>query len=153
MNPNLIYVSRQCRIEASRRTNVWTTIYFPTHTGQICTPLRQEFVLLSDTLGVSALVAALNSPTLGGSTESCVTWSRSALHGSRARWFVLFSLLLSSLTPPAAPHLSPARRFGGKGMYSRAARQTCLVRDGGTHTLGRLNLPHPDHPSHVDDGA
>ena len=35
-------------------------IDFLTRTGQKCTPIRQEFILLSDTLGVSMLVDAIN---------------------------------------------------------------------------------------------
>ncbi len=46
-------------------------IEFLTHVGQFCTPTRQEFVLLSDTLGVSSLVNALNDPG-GEVTESTV---------------------------------------------------------------------------------
>lgn len=45
---------------------------FLTATGQKCTPLRQEFILLSDVLGVSALVDAINNPTVNGGTESSV---------------------------------------------------------------------------------
>ncbi|KAH9174857.1 aromatic compound dioxygenase [Lactarius sanguifluus] len=49
-----------------------TAIEFLTRTGQTCTPLRQEFILLSDVLGVSALVDALNNPPVGAATESSV---------------------------------------------------------------------------------
>lgn len=49
-----------------------TAIQFLTKVGQTCTPLRQEFILLSDTLGVSALVDALNNPAINGATESSV---------------------------------------------------------------------------------
>ena len=49
-----------------------TAIQFLTRTGKTCTPLRQEFVLLSDVLGVSALVDALNNPPVGAATESSV---------------------------------------------------------------------------------
>jgi protocatechuate 3,4-dioxygenase beta subunit len=49
-----------------------TAIEFLTRTGQTCTPLRQEFILLSDVLGVSALVDALNNPPVGTATESSV---------------------------------------------------------------------------------
>jgi len=49
-----------------------TAIEFLTHTGQACTPLRHEFILLSDVLGVSALVDALNNPPTGAATESSV---------------------------------------------------------------------------------
>jgi hydroxyquinol 1,2-dioxygenase len=44
---------------------------FLTRTGQACTPTRHEFILLSDTLGVSMLVDALNHDA-GDATESTV---------------------------------------------------------------------------------
>lgn len=54
-------------------TDEWmSTIQFLTSVGKTCTPLRQEFILLSDTLGVSALVDALNNPPANGGTESSV---------------------------------------------------------------------------------
>jgi hypothetical protein len=47
-------------------------IQFLTRAGQTCSPIRQEFILLSDVLGVSALVDALNNPVVGRATESSV---------------------------------------------------------------------------------
>ncbi|MFE7837244.1 dioxygenase [Streptomyces sp. NPDC057474] len=47
-------------------------IAFLTATGQACTDTRQEFVLLSDVLGVSMLVETINSDDRGGVTESTV---------------------------------------------------------------------------------
>lgn len=47
-------------------------IAFLTDTGQACTDRRQEFILLSDTLGLSMLVDALQHPTPRGATESTV---------------------------------------------------------------------------------
>ncbi|OBJ83287.1 intradiol ring-cleavage dioxygenase [Mycobacterium sp. 1245852.3] len=47
-------------------------IDFLTRTGQKCDPVRQEFVLLSDVLGVSMLVETINHRTQGVSTESTV---------------------------------------------------------------------------------
>ena len=47
-------------------------IQFLTRVGQTCTPLRQEMILLSDVLGVSALVDSLNNPVVGGATENSV---------------------------------------------------------------------------------
>ncbi len=47
-------------------------IQFLTNVGQTCTEKRQEFILLSDTLGVSVLVITLNHPADGGSAESTV---------------------------------------------------------------------------------
>jgi len=49
-----------------------TAIGFLTRTGQTCTKIRQEFILLSDVLGVSALVDGLNNPTVSGGTNSSV---------------------------------------------------------------------------------
>jgi len=49
-----------------------TAINFLTRTGQTCSPIRQEFILLSDVLGVSALVDGLNNPTVSGGTASSV---------------------------------------------------------------------------------
>ncbi len=47
-------------------------IQFLTDVGQTCTDKRQEFILLSDTLGVSILVITLNHPASGGATDSTV---------------------------------------------------------------------------------
>ncbi|KII87846.1 hypothetical protein PLICRDRAFT_141845 [Plicaturopsis crispa FD-325 SS-3] len=59
--------------ETSLTTEEWmNTLQFLTRTGQTCTPLRQEFILLSDVLGASALVDALNNPPVGKGTESSV---------------------------------------------------------------------------------
>jgi len=47
-------------------------IEFLTATGQMCDGKRQEFILLSDTLGVSMLTVALNNAKPPGATESTV---------------------------------------------------------------------------------
>ena len=47
-------------------------IRFLTETGQICSDWRQEFILLSDVLGVSMLVDAINHQRPEGSTENTV---------------------------------------------------------------------------------
>lgn len=47
-------------------------IQFLTEVGKTCTDRRQEFILLSDTLGVSILVITLNHPASGGVTDSTV---------------------------------------------------------------------------------
>lgn len=57
----------------SLSTDEWmAAIQFLTRIGQTCTPLRQEMILLSDVLGVSALVDSLNNPVSGGATENSV---------------------------------------------------------------------------------
>src|SRR4030095_15750007 len=47
-------------------------IDFLTRTGQKCTPIRQEFILLSDVLGVSMLVDAVNHREREGATQTTV---------------------------------------------------------------------------------
>jgi catechol 1,2-dioxygenase len=47
-------------------------IDFLTRTGQTCSDVRQEFILLSDVLGISMLVETINHRTGGTSTESTV---------------------------------------------------------------------------------
>ncbi|GGF10505.1 6-chlorohydroxyquinol-1,2-dioxygenase [Aliidongia dinghuensis] len=47
-------------------------IEFLTRTGQMCDDKRQEFILLSDTLGVSMLVDAINHRRPAGATETTV---------------------------------------------------------------------------------
>lgn len=59
--------------EVSLTESEWmTAIEFLTEVGRTCTPKRQEFILLSDTLGVSVLVITLNHPADEGSAESTV---------------------------------------------------------------------------------
>lgn len=48
------------------------TIQFLAECGHNCTEIRQEFILLSDVLGVSVLVDALNNPKPVNATESTV---------------------------------------------------------------------------------
>jgi hypothetical protein len=59
-------------------------IQFLTLVGQTCADLRQDFILPSDVLGVSALVDALNNPPQGGATDSSVlglSFTEDALDG------------------------------------------------------------------------
>lgn len=54
-------------------TDEWeVAIDFLTKTGQICSNERQEFILLSDTLGFSMLVDAINNRRPKGATENTV---------------------------------------------------------------------------------
>ena len=50
----------------------WQAVQFLTRVGQTCDERRQEFVLLSDTLGVSMLVDAINHRPDHAATESTV---------------------------------------------------------------------------------
>jgi hydroxyquinol 1,2-dioxygenase len=47
-------------------------IDFLTRVGQTCTPIRQEFILLSDVMGVSMLVDAVNHREREGATQTTV---------------------------------------------------------------------------------
>lgn len=59
--------------EAGLTNEEWFTgIKFLTDVGHMCSDWRQEFILLSDVLGVSMLVDALNSERPAGSTENTV---------------------------------------------------------------------------------
>jgi hydroxyquinol 1,2-dioxygenase len=59
--------------EVDLTSDEWLTgIEFLTHTGQMCSDRRQEFILLSDTLGVSMLVDAINHRMPEGATETTV---------------------------------------------------------------------------------
>lgn len=59
--------------EAAITSEEWmTAIRFLTDTGQLCSDWRQEFILLSDVLGVSMLVDAINHQRPAGSTENTV---------------------------------------------------------------------------------
>ena len=49
-----------------------TAIGFLTRTGQMCSDTRQEYILLSDVLGVSMLVDAINHRRPDGATENTV---------------------------------------------------------------------------------
>src|SRR5262245_47441960 len=59
--------------EVEPSTEEWmAAIQFLTAAGQKCDDKRQEFILLSDVLGVSMLVDALNHRKPSGATESTV---------------------------------------------------------------------------------
>ena len=47
-------------------------IAFLTETGRMCDDKRQEFILLSDTLGATMLIDAINHRAVDGATESSV---------------------------------------------------------------------------------
>jgi catechol 1,2-dioxygenase len=54
-------------------TKEWeAAIVFLTRTGQMCSGTRQEYILLSDVLGVSMLVDAINHRRPSGATENTV---------------------------------------------------------------------------------
>ncbi|KAF9455852.1 intradiol ring-cleavage dioxygenase [Collybia nuda] len=59
--------------ETSITTEEWmATIKYLTETGKMCSDIRQEFILLSDILGVSTLIDTLNNAKPPGATEATV---------------------------------------------------------------------------------
>lgn len=56
-------------------------IQFLTATGQQCTDKRQEFILLSDTLGVSMLVVALAQARAGGAAQGATPATEATVQG------------------------------------------------------------------------
>jgi len=59
--------------ETRLSTREWmTALEFLTEVGQTCTEVRQEFILLSDVLGVSLLVDSIDHPKPKGATEGTV---------------------------------------------------------------------------------
>ena len=62
-------------------------IQFLTATGKTCTDKRQEFILLSDTLGVSILVITLNNPAERRHRRIQPCWGRTTGKARRrCRW-------------------------------------------------------------------
>lgn len=60
-------------VDVGLREEEWlAAVRFLTETGQACTDTRQEFILLSDTLGLSSLVDDLSRPAEDGATESTI---------------------------------------------------------------------------------
>jgi len=59
--------------ETRLSTQEWMAgIEFLTETGKICSPVRQEFILLSDILGLSLLIDSIDHPKPPSSTEGTV---------------------------------------------------------------------------------
>ncbi|KAJ4299491.1 hypothetical protein N0V90_004736 [Kalmusia sp. IMI 367209] len=59
--------------ETRLSTSEWEgAIQFLTQVGQICSPVRQEFILLSDVLGLSLLVDSIDHPKPPASTDGTV---------------------------------------------------------------------------------
>jgi hydroxyquinol 1,2-dioxygenase len=60
-------------LDVGLTTEEWAAgIEFLTRTGKMCDDKRQEFILLSDTLGLSMLVDAINHRSVEGATETTV---------------------------------------------------------------------------------
>src|SRR5579864_1874422 len=70
---SLIRHLHDCIREVELTEEEWAlAIQFLTRTGQMCDEKRQEFILLSDAMGVTMLVDAINHRLPGGATESTI---------------------------------------------------------------------------------
>ena len=116
-----------------------TAIDFLTRTGQTCTdtPHRQEFILLSDVLGVAALVDSLNNPKVGTATESSLLgpfFTEDA--PDRASFVLTVRVGVRGLTSPTRTlQSSTASRSRPRGRAS-----TCMSRDTYATPAARLSL-------------
>lgn len=138
-------------------------IQFLTATGQMCSGIRQEFILLSDIFGLSALVDTMNHPKPANSnaTEATVlgyalplaTCLCEADHCSLYRPFftedshdVRLILLRVSRSQPKAPSQSPdscrrVHRFRGQGRVH--VRQGTRYRSPGASSLPSFSATKP----------
>jgi hydroxyquinol 1,2-dioxygenase len=106
-------------------------IQFLTRTGQMCDDKRQEFILLSDVMGVSMLVDAVNHRTSGGETESTVfgpfyregaqelPWGASINQYGRGEPAVVTGRVLSSDGTPIANALLDVWETDENGLYEQ----------------------------------
>ncbi|ESK93176.1 intradiol ring-cleavage dioxygenase [Moniliophthora roreri MCA 2997] len=70
---NLVQHLHDFARETSITTDEWmTAVQFLTETGKTCSEIRQEFILLSDALGLSALIDSMNNAKPPGATEATV---------------------------------------------------------------------------------
>jgi protocatechuate 3,4-dioxygenase beta subunit len=93
-------------------------IQFLTRVGHACSPIRQEFILLSDVLGVSALVDNLNNPVVGGATDNSVFgpfFTTDAPDGMFQRWYILYWML--GITIGRSVEMGGSIASEGKGEY------------------------------------
>ena len=98
------------RTSSSPMTSGIAAIDFLTRTGQMCDDVRQEFILLSDVLGVSMLVETINNRT-GGTPPSppCSARSTWSSHRRASSGDDIAS------TARASPAWSPGRVTGAGG--------------------------------------
>jgi catechol 1,2-dioxygenase len=103
-------------------------IEFLTAAGKMCSGIRQEFILLSDTLGLSILVDALNHGQAGGVTESSLLGpfyregAKDADYGARiahtdGETAVMHGRVLDAHGAPVADALIEVWETASNGMY------------------------------------
>ncbi|NBS82669.1 MAG: hydroxyquinol 1,2-dioxygenase [Betaproteobacteria bacterium] len=123
-------------------------IDFLTKTGQSCTRSRQEFILLSDTLGLSTLVTQMNHPSQGKETEQTVAGARVDIwHADpRGEYDVQKPALDGAMRLRGVFHTDAAGRF-----HCWSIKPTCypVPTDGPVGLLLKASKRHPMRPAHV----
>jgi len=121
--------------EVNLKPHEWIAgIEFMTRVGQMCTPARQEFILLSDTLGLSTLVNTLHDTTaieeathtslLGPFfRENTPTFARGAqiAKGAEADEIVLFGRVTNAAAEPLANAQVTVWQTAADGRYDLQA--------------------------------
>jgi len=121
--------------ETSITTEEWmTAIQFLTACGKKCNDIRQEFISLSDVLGVSTLIDSLNNAKPSGATESSVLgpfFTEDARHvangdsiASEGKGDYLFveGRVMDTQGNPIAGAVIDTWETDGSGMYDTQAR-------------------------------
>ena len=118
-------------------------IEFLTRTGQTCSDVRQEFILLSDVLGVSMLVETINHRALG-TPPNRPSWARSTWSSRRRA---------NSATPsPSTARVSRAWSPAGSPAPTATAGRRHRRRVAGQRR-GLLRRPATRHPARTQSAG
>ena len=136
-------------------------IEFMTAAGKICSPERQEFILLSDTLGLSALVNGLHDATaledatntslLGPfyreATPTLAAGSSIARHPKPGSECVLFGRVTDATGKPVAGATVSISQTGADGLYdvSPAPRRSIIAAFFGTNAAASMCCARSSH--------
>jgi len=125
-------------------------IQFLTDTGHMCSDIRQEFILLSDTLGVSMVVDLINHRKPGRATESTVfgpfhrdgapelmNGSNMALADASGMPTVVSGRVLDLEGRPIAGALLDTWQCDSTGRYDQQYEDTSTIRMRGKYHTGR----------------
>ena len=101
-----------------------TAIKFLTDIGHMCTEWRQEFILLSDTLGVSMLVDSINHRRPSGATENTILGPSTFRTRHAINTEPTFALTERASRPSCAGELSIRPAILSRAPYSMFGRPT-----------------------------
>src|SRR6185295_16691196 len=142
-------------------------IEFMTAAGKMCSPERQEFILLSDTLGLSALVNGLHDATaledathtslLGPfyreATPTLAPGSSIAKNPKPGSECVLYGRVTDAAGKPVANATVSIWQTGADGLYDIQASATSIdysiPMDGPVGTMVKAQARHGMRPAHI----